>query len=209
MPAQKDSSTMSAFERKRLENIEANRKILDSATVVAKKIAPKPKPTPTKSATRKSTRTPVKRESARPTRMSSRLAGLDADNETLKRKLEVDAKEEADKAKAKKLRVTGDLSLGDILVAGKKFENGLGGLKGIIRGAQPGVRTFTEDDVKETTDKGLKDLRLRMSAMKLYEGWAPNGKHFLDRNTTRANAAHRHQDHTPTSICVRVPPNGG
>ncbi len=77
--------------------------------------------------------------------------------------------------RAKKMRVSGDLSLGSIGVDGKKWENDVQGLQDIFRGAQPGFRTFTEDDVKETTDKELKGLRVRMGGLKLYEKWAPNG----------------------------------
>jgi hypothetical protein len=77
------------------------------------------------------------------------------------------------------MRVSGDLNLGDIQVEGRKWENGLDGLaalKGLgVRGAQPGLRTFTDEDVKETTDKGLKDLRLRMGGLKLYEKWSVQG----------------------------------
>ena len=73
------------------------------------------------------------------------------------------------------MRVSGDLNLGDIVVEGKRWGSGIDGLKGIVRGAEPGVRTFTEEDVKETTDQNLKDLRLRMSGLKLYEHWVPNG----------------------------------
>lgn len=165
---------MSAFERRRLENIEANKKMLNDVAVIAKKVAP----TPAKRATpsRPKTRTPVKRETARPTRQSSRLAGIDADNDTLKRKLEVEAEAVAQEAKAKKLRVNGDLSLDDIAVEGKKWVAGMNGIRGLVRGAQPGVRTFTEEDVKETTDKGLKELRETIGDLKLYEHWAPNGK---------------------------------
>ncbi|KAF4981979.1 hypothetical protein FZEAL_2325 [Fusarium zealandicum] len=174
MPTPRDGAQMSAFERRRLENIAANQKLLNEASVVAKKIAvpatPK-KTTPSRSKTRSSV---VKKEAARPTRQSSRLAGLEADNDTLKRKLEVEAEAVAEQAKAKKLRVAGDLSLGDIAVEGKKWLAGVDGLKGIVRGARPGVRTFTEEDVKETTDKGLKDLRLRMGELNLYDQWAPN-----------------------------------
>ena len=43
-----------------------------------------------------------------------------------------------------------------------------------MRGAQPHFRTFTEDDIKETTDEGLKALREKMSGLELYEGWEPN-----------------------------------
>ncbi|TWU72638.1 hypothetical protein ED733_000776 [Metarhizium rileyi] len=175
MPVKKEPGEMSAFERKRLENIAANRAILTDISVTAKKIIPdKPKAAKNAAPKRKSRGEQVKREPARPTRMSSRLAGIEADNETLKRKLEVEAENQAEIAKAKKLRVEGDLNLGDVAVEGKKWSAGLDSLKGLVRGAQPGVRTFTEDDVKETTDKNLKDLRRRMGDLKLYERWLPN-----------------------------------
>ena len=166
---------MSAFERRRLQNIEANRAILTDISATAKKVIPD-KPKPKASAPRRRSE-PVKRESTRPTRVSSRLAGLEADNETLKRKLAVEAEHLADEARAKKMRVSDDLSLGDIVVDGKKYVSSISGLQSIIRGAQPGVRTFGEEDVQETTDENLKSLRKRMNGLKLYEHWAPNGKH--------------------------------
>lgn len=187
MPVKKENAPISAFERKRLENIEANKAILTDISHTAKRVipaAPKPKPAPSKKRTRNE---PVKRESTRPTRISSRLAGIESTDEVRKRKLEIDAEVEVNIAKAKKLRVNGDLELGDIVVEGKKWGSGLDGLKGIIRGAEPGIRTFTEDDVQETTDKGLKDLRVRMGGLQLYEEWAPNGTlpwftlHIYDR----------------------------
>lgn len=171
---------MSAFERKRLENIANNNAILSGISTTADKIIPKPAPPkPKRASTPRVKREPVKKEPARPTRQSSRLAGLEADSEVLKRKLDVEAEAELAKAKAKKMRVSGDLTLGDITVEGRKWENSVDGLallKGLgVRGAQPGVRTFTDDDVKDTKNKGLKDLRLRMSGLKLYEKWAVNG----------------------------------
>lgn len=165
---------LTTFEQRRRENLVANQKLLNNAAEAAKKIAistpkkPAPKSSKTKSAS-------LKREPARPTRQSSRLAGLDATNDTLKRKLEVEAENAAMQAKAKKMRVAGDLVLGDISIEGKKWEAGVGGLKGLVRGAQPGLRTFSEDDIVQTTNKSLKELRLRMSGLKLYEKWAPNG----------------------------------
>ncbi|KAK0724902.1 WD repeat-containing protein NCU09302/NCU11420 [Lasiosphaeris hirsuta] len=179
MPPKKEA-VMSAFERKRLENIANNNAILSGISTAADKIVSKPAPPKSKpkrpSAPRVKREQP-KREVVRPTRQSSRLAGLDADSEVLKRKAEVEAENETEKAKAKKMRVSGDLNLGDIKVEGRKWESSVDGmarLKGLAlpaRGAQPGVRTFTDEDVKGTTDKGLKDLRLRMSGLKLYETW--------------------------------------
>ncbi len=177
MPIKKEDSDqkISAFERKRLANIAANREVLTEISATAKKVIPKPAPKPpSKRPSRKSE--PVKREHARPTRTSSRLAGLGADDTTLKRKMEVEAQAQADVAKAKKMRVSGDLNLGDIVVEGKKWDSGFSGIKDLVRGAQPGVRKFTEDDVKETTDEELKELRSRMGALELYKHWAPNGK---------------------------------
>jgi len=187
MPPKKETP-MSEFERKRLENIANNNAILSGISTTADKIIPKPAPKPKPKPKAKRESTPrIKRETpvreTRSTRQSSRLAGHDADSEVLKRKLEVELEAEAAKAKAKKLRVSGDLKLGDIAVEGRKWENGVDGLAGLkslsVRGAQPGVRTFTDDDVKETTNKGLKDLRLRMSGLKLYEKWAVNGRPSL------------------------------
>ncbi|KAK2595629.1 hypothetical protein QQS21_006676 [Conoideocrella luteorostrata] len=174
MPVKKEPGEMSAFERKRLENIAANRAILTDISATAKKIIPE-KTAPKPAAKRSRRSEPVKREAVRPTRMSSRLAGLEADSETLKRKLQVEAEHQVETAKAKKLRVTDDLNLNDIAVEGKKWAaGGLNSLQGIVRGAQPGVRTFTEDDIKETTDKSLKGLRQRMGRLKIYEHWLPN-----------------------------------
>lgn len=169
------TAPLSAFERKRQANMSANEAILKDISVVAKKIIPKKEPAKRAPVAKRTRPERVKREPTRPVRMSSRLAGIEADNDVLKRKMEVEAEHEAEKAKAKRMRVSGDLNLGDVAVEGKKWGNGVEGLQAIFRGAQPGIRTFGEEDVKETTDKGLKDLRLRMGGLKLYEQWAPNG----------------------------------
>jgi WD repeat-containing protein 76 len=172
-PVKKEKAEMSAFERKRLENIAANQAILKDLSTSAEKIMPKPVSKPKSTTTRKKA-TPVKREEPRPTRTSSRIAGLEADSETAKRKAEVDYEFAKEQAKAKKLRVSGDLNFNDIVVDGKKWNKDDNFLSGIMRGAQPNVRTFTEDDIQETTDEGLKALREKMSGLQLYEGYEPN-----------------------------------
>lgn len=116
----------------------------------------------------------MKRESTRPTRTSLRLSGVEADSETAKRKAEVEETFAKETARAKRLRVSGDLKFEDVVVDGKKWNREDGFLQGIMKGAQPNLRTFTEDDVKETTDEGLKALREKMSGLELYEGWEPN-----------------------------------
>ncbi|KUJ14791.1 WD40 repeat-like protein [Mollisia scopiformis] len=176
-PVKKEKTEMSAFERKRLENIATNSAMLKDLSATAEKILPKPVGRPkstAKSAPRKKKPAPVKREEARPTRTSSRLAGHDADSETAKRKAEVEFEFATEQAKAKRLRVSGDLNYNDIIVEGKKFSKDDNFLSGIMRGAQPNVRTFTEDDIKETTDESLKALREKMSGLELYEGYQPN-----------------------------------
>ncbi|KOS21711.1 WD repeat-containing protein [Escovopsis weberi] len=174
--AKKEGEGLSAFERRRLENMAVNKAILSDISAAAQKIIPEA-PIPKKAAPKRKTVKveTVNFEPRRSLRKSSRLAGLDAADGTLKRKLEVEAEHEAEKAKLKKMRNADDLNLGDIAVDGRKYGHGVAAVQELFRGAQPGVRTFTEDDVKETTDKGLKELRLRMGGLKLYEQWAPNG----------------------------------
>ncbi|KAJ2902889.1 WD repeat-containing protein /-like protein [Zalerion maritima] len=180
----KEEKEMSAFERMRLQNIAANKALLKGIETKAAKIAPPPKPSPAPKPRSSSARTgrargkarepEVKREQpVRTTRQSARLAGVDADSEVLKRKREVEEESIAQQARHKKMRVNDDLSLGDIMVEGRKYESGMDGIKGlIVRGAQPGVRTFTEEDVKETTDETLKELRTRMGGLEMYDKWA-------------------------------------
>ena len=185
-PAKKEKPEMSAFERKRLENIAANQAMLKDLSTTAEKIIPRPVAKPKSTAPRKKA-TPVKREEPRPTRTSSRIAGIEADSETAKRKAEVEYEFAKETAKAKKQRVSGDLNFNDIVVEGKKFNKGDDFLSGIMRGAQPNMRTFTEDDIKETTDEGLKALREKMSRLELYEGYEPNRRFLLDNLCSCAN----------------------
>lgn len=194
MPPKKEKPEMSAFERKRLQNIAANQAILKDLSATAEKIIPKPVPKPKSTASRKRA-TPVKREEPRPTRTSSRLAGLEADSETTKRKAEVEYEFAKEQSKAKKMRVSGDLNFKDVVVDGKKFSKGNDFLSGIMRDAQPNMRTFTEDDIKETTDEGLKALREKMSGLELYEGWEPNRKRLGHPWKYRRLTICRNQDH--------------
>jgi len=172
-PLKKEKAEISAFERKRLENIAANSAMLKDLSTTAEKIIPKPAPKPKTTAPRKK-RTPVKKEEPRPTRTSSRLAGVEADSETAKRKAEVEETFAKETAKAKRQRVTGDINFSDAIVEGKKWDKGNDFLSGVMRGAVPNQRTFTGDDIKETTDEGLKALREKMSGLELYEGYEPN-----------------------------------
>lgn len=166
---------MSAFERKRLENIAANQAILKDLSAAAEKIIPKPalKPAAPRAPRKK---VAVKKEAVRPSRTSSRIAGIEADSETAKRKAEDEYELAKETARAKRQRVTGDLDLSQIVVEGKKWNKSDNFLSSVMRGAQPYERTFTEDDIKQTTDKGLKALREKMSGLELYDTYHPNRK---------------------------------
>lgn len=180
MPVKKEKEAVSAFEARRLNNIKANNEILKDLSNTASKIAPPP---PAKPLSRpRPKRQPVerreqpKRERAVATRASSRLKG-----ETPKREAEesVPASLLPPDRPAKKARVNDDLNLGDILVEGRKFTNGVDAVTGLISlpklGAEPGVRTFDEDDIKETTDEDLRKMREKMNSLELYDKWAVNG----------------------------------
>ena len=117
------------------------------------------------------------KEDNTPRRTSSRIAGLEADSEKAKRKAEeeYDAAQEA--ARIKRLRVSGDLQLKDIVVAGQEWSRCEGLVGGVIRrGATPYERTFGDTEVRATPDKQLKALRERMSSLELYEDFEPNSK---------------------------------
>jgi len=159
------------YERLRQENILKNRELLlqlqlDAASVGATKKAAK---SSSGSASKPKNRS-VKKEpqSPLPRRKSSRLAGLPADSEiaseVAKRKYEegVAALQEAERAK--RARVAGDLSFeikqGLVDIAkGDRFE-----------------RTFTDENVQETTDKDLRAMRQKMMGLRLYDQHLPNGK---------------------------------
>lgn len=179
-PVKKEN--VSEFERKRLENIASNQAILKDLSTSAQKITPKPAPKPKSTPSRKRT-TPVKvksESSTRPTRTSSRLAGVEADSETQKRKAEIEEEFAKDVAKAKRQRVAGDINLNDVVAEGKKWSKESNFLSGVMRGAVPNLRTFTEEDIKESTDEGLKSLREKMSGLELYEGYEPNREYRID-----------------------------
>lgn len=115
------------------------------------------------------------KEEVLPKRTSSRLAGLTADSEVAKRKAEDEYVAVQEAARAKRQRVTGDLNLSDIVVAGKKWDISENFLVDVVsRGAKPYERTFGKTEVKQTTDKELRALREKMSGLELYEGFEPN-----------------------------------
>ena len=65
-----------------------------------------------------------------------------------------------------------DLNLGDVIVNG--HWNQSGNWLSRFGPAQPGVRTFGEQDIKNTTDKELRELRERFSNLELWRDVEPN-----------------------------------
>lgn len=186
----REQAEISAFERKRLENIAANQAMLKDLSTTANKIIQKaPKPAAPRAPRKKAP--PAQKENIRPTRTSSRIAGIEADSETAKRKADDEYELAKETARAKRLRVTGDLDLSDIVVEGKKWNKGENFLSSIMRGAQPYERSFTEDDIKETTNAGLKALREKMSGLELYDTYEPNRKCVLWRSGSMLTMAQK------------------
>ncbi|THW79073.1 WD repeat-containing protein [Aureobasidium pullulans] len=174
----KSAAELSEYELQRQENIAKNQALLRQLQLEAASagIAPK-KPsraTPdSKSAKKKKTPVQQVKEEILPRRTSSRLRGIVADSEVAKRKAEEEHELLAQAERAKRQRVSEDLRFSDVVVAGKDWDQS-GNFLRLVGPANPGERTFSAQDVKETTDKELKELRERMSGLDLWEGFEPN-----------------------------------
>ncbi|CAK7230153.1 hypothetical protein SBRCBS47491_007489 [Sporothrix bragantina] len=179
-----DAPGLTAWERRRAENAKANNEILNSISKTSAKVfAAAAKNTNSTATKKKPARRvksePVQRDAPMPTRRSARVAGIEADPESLKRKLDgTDGVLEygiGESARDKRLRISGDLSLNDMQVDGR-WQGTLKGLSELSStgastrpGVRPGVRTFTDEDIQETTDKELKALRQEMNSLELYD----------------------------------------
>lgn len=170
---------LSEYEQQRQANIAQRDKLLKQLALDASSAGLGPKPiakSSSKGTNPHKKRTVVKRvkEEILPRRTSSRLAGLTADSEVAKRKAEDEYAAVQEAARAKRQRVSGDLNLSDVVVAGKGWNKSENFLVDVVsRGARPYDRTFGESEVKETTDKELRSLREKMSSLELYDGFEP------------------------------------
>lgn len=171
----KKENGLSDYELQRQANIAKNQALLKELQLNAASagIAPASKPSRT-STTPKPKKKPASKikEEIQPRRTSARLQGIVADSETAKRKAEDDAEAQREADRAKRQRVSGDVKLGDIVVAGQSW-NQTGNWLRNVKPAQPYERTFGDDDVKSTTDKDLRELREKMSGLQLWEGFEP------------------------------------
>lgn len=168
---------LSDYERQRQENIAQRDKLLKQLALDASSagLGPGQKPKPTKATQRKKPAVKKIKEEVVPRRTSSRIAGIEADSEVAKRKAEEEHVAAQEAARVKRQRISGPLDLSEIQVAGKGWVKDDNSLVDVFRrGADPGLRTFGEQEVKETTDKELRALREKMSGLELYEGFEPN-----------------------------------
>ena len=195
---------LSEYEKQRQANIAERDALLkklalDSASAG---IAPKPAKSSAAPGRPPKKKAPVKKikEEVVPRRTSSRIAGLEADSEKAKRKAEEEYQAVQEQARIKRQRVSGDLSLGDIVVGDNSWDKSRNAFVDVVnRGAQPYERTFGETEVKETSNKELKALREKMSGLELYEGFEPNRECPA---SSRRNAAknNRNQDYPGKDI---------
>lgn len=182
-PSNDAANEISDFEKQRLANIAERDALLKKLTQEAQSSGlftqslpkgalghtPKPKKKP-----------PVKKikeeESPAPRRMSSRLRGIQADSEVAKRKAEEEYETQLQGERAKRTRKSDSFSFDDMVVWGQKLSgDSLIGVDVVTRGvAKPYGRTFSDADIKETTDKDLKNLREEMSGLQLWDAWEPN-----------------------------------
>lgn len=175
--AKKSAPELSAYEIERQERIAKNQALLRELQLSANTagLGPKPKPSSRSSTPGSKPKKKVERkvkEEVLPRRTSSRLRGIVADSEVAKRKADEEAEAIAEANRAKRQRVSDDLNLSDIVVAGRSW-NQSGNFLRNIGPAEPGLRTFDEQDVKDTSDKELKALREKMSGLALWEGAEP------------------------------------
>lgn len=175
----KEPVELSEYEKQRQANIAQRDSLLKQLALDAASagLGPKLIKPPSKSSSSRKNKPAVKRvnEEVLPRRTSSRLAGLTADSEVAKRKAEDDYIAAQEAARAKRQRVSGDLNLSDVVVAGREWDKSENSFADVVfRGAKPYDRTFGETQVKETTDKELRALREKMSGLELYDGFEPN-----------------------------------
>lgn len=171
---------LSEYEQQRQANIAQRDKLLKQLALDAGQAGLGPAKQTPKSANRgrpAHKKEPVKRviKDVGPRRTSSRLQGLTADSEVAKRKAEDEYVAVQEAARAKRQRYSGELHLGDVVVAGKDWDKSENFLVDVVsRSANTYDRTFGDNEVRETTDKELRSLREQMSGLELYDGFEPN-----------------------------------
>ncbi|KAL1306625.1 hypothetical protein AAFC00_005304 [Neodothiora populina] len=179
MPPKRGIVEISDYERQRQEKIAANQALLrqlqlEAASAGLAPTKPKKASTPTTSGSAKRKKpAPNIKEEVVPRRTSSRLKGIVADSEVAQRKAEEEAEAFQEAQRIKRQRVSDDLNLGDVVVAGRSWSQS-GNFPSLVGPARPGERTFSAQELKDTSDKELRALREKMGGMELWQGFEPN-----------------------------------
>ncbi|KAH7018155.1 WD40-repeat-containing domain protein [Microdochium trichocladiopsis] len=163
---------LSAFEARRQANVANNTKLLKETAEIGAKMKRAAAPPPRVSAPkrRKVAAEPTPKTRVMPTRQSRRLAGGDASEGIKVEDIPLEIKDR----EPKRTRIGGDMNLASLQVDGNRWSDS-DALASFRQGAQPGVRTFNNDDIKEEdSDEKLASLRKDMSELNIYEGWLPN-----------------------------------
>jgi len=175
MVAKKQDQGLSDYELARQEKIAKNQALLKQLQLDAQQagIGGKAKPTSTTATKRKRPVEKKIKEEVAPRRSSRRLQGIVADSEVARQKQEEEAVAFQEHQRAKRMRVSDDINLDDAIVNGRTW-NRAGNWLTAVGPANPGERTFDVQDVKDTTDKELREVRERMSSLQLWEGAEPS-----------------------------------
>lgn len=178
MAIKSGTAGLSDYELQRQEKIAKNQALLKQLQLDAQQTGIGPKARKPAAATagqkrKKPAEKKVKIEDPGPRRTSARLQGIIADSEVARQKEEKEAVEFQEQQRVKRQRVSEDINLADAVVNGGSWDRHGNFLRG-VGPAMPGARTFTAQDIKETSDKELKALRERMSSLQLWEGAEPN-----------------------------------
>lgn len=178
---------LSEYEQQRQANIAERDALLKKLSLEAANAGFGPKAAKvstngTKPHKKKTAVTKVKEE-VTPRRTSSRIKGIEADSQVAKRKADNEYEAEQERARIKRQRVSGDLNLTDVVVAGQAWDKGENFFVDVVRrGARPYERTFDATEVKKTPSKELQALREKMNGLELYDGFEPSsnfGPRFL------------------------------
>jgi hypothetical protein len=173
---------VSEYERKRLETIAKNKALLKDLALDAavsgltpSKSRARDLPTSSGASGKRKREAPKVKKEVLPVRTSSRLRGLEADNQATKVKAEDEYQLRLLRDRVSRQRVSGDLSVGDIITSGSNWDQNGNFLRGVAP-VKPYERTFELGDIKENSDADLRKLRERMSGLVLWGNVSPNRK---------------------------------
>ncbi|KAI5293272.1 hypothetical protein KEM52_005692 [Ascosphaera acerosa] len=178
-----EMSELSEVEKERLANIRERDELLrklHQEALSSGLILPASPLSPGHKRSRKAA-TPHKRvkrepaESPRPTRSSARLRGLQADSEAERQKYEAEQEAVRDEERRRRMRVSGDLKVEDIVVGGTRWNNELKGLGISPSSDATRWRAVKEEEEEEkppvAVGKELAEVRDRFHRLRVWDQW--------------------------------------